>query len=166
MESNLIILELKTPIGLMRLFARSGELVSIKLPREGLDTSFNVVSKRASSVEPVFKEAVEFIERYFGGEPVSWAGKDIPDGSGFFREIWVETARIPFGQTVSYGELARRAGHPHSARGVGAAMANNPLPILVPCHRVIGADGSLHGFGGGLEMKQWLLRHEGVDIKR
>ena len=166
MGSDLIKLKLKTPIGLMRLFVRLGKLVSIELPREGLDISSKVVSKRSSSVDPVFQEAVEFIERYFGGEPVSWEDKDIPDGSVFFREIWAEAARIPFGQTVSYGELARRAGHPHSARGVGAAMANNPLPILVPCHRVIGFDGSLHGFGGGLDMKQWLLRHEGVDIKR
>ncbi len=164
MESDLIKLKLKTPIGLMRLFAHSGKLVRIESPREGLDTSSNVVSKH-SSVNPVFQEAVEFIERYFKGEPVSWAGKDIPDGSDFFREIWMETAGIPFGQTVSYGELARRAGHPRAARGVGSAMANNPLPILVPCHRVIGADGTLHGFGGGLDMKQWLLRHEGVNIE-
>ncbi len=164
MESDLNKLELKTPIGLMRFSASSGKLVSIELPREGLDTSSNVVSKH-SSVDPVFQEAVEFIERYFRGEPVSWAGKDIPDGSDFFREIWTEAARIPFGQTVSYGEVARRAGHPRAARGAGSAMANNPLSILVPCHRVIGADGSLHGFGGGLDMKQWLLRHEGVDIE-
>ncbi|NQT33704.1 MGMT family protein [bacterium] len=165
MESDLIMMELKTPIGLMRLFACSGELVSIELPREGLDTSSNVVSKHGS-VDPVFQEAVEFIEQYFRGEPVSWAGKDIPDGRDFFREIWTEAARIPFGQTVSYGELAQLTGHPRAVRGVGSAMANNPLPILVPCHRVIGADGTLHGFGGGLDMKRWLLRHEGVNIEK
>ena len=165
MESDPIILELKTPIGLMRLSARSGKLVNIELPGEGLDTTSNFVSKH-SSVDPVFQEAVEFIERYFKGEPVSWEDKGIPDGSDFFKEIWTEAARIPFGQTISYGELAHRAGHSRAARGVGSAMARNPLPILVPCHRVIGADGSLHGFGGGLDMKRWLLRHEGVDIKR
>ncbi|NQU05275.1 MAG: methylated-DNA--[protein]-cysteine S-methyltransferase [Calditrichaeota bacterium] len=78
--------------------------------------------------------------------------------------VWKSLVEVPFGETISYGELAKRAGSPRAARAVGAAMARNPIPILVPCHRVITSSGKLGGFGGGLDMKRWLLRHEGIDI--
>jgi methylated-DNA-[protein]-cysteine S-methyltransferase len=76
--------------------------------------------------------------------------------------VWQALRGIPFGETISYGELARRLGDPKAMRAVGAANGRNPIPIIVPCHRVIGANGSLIGFGGGLERKRWLLAHEGV----
>ncbi len=80
----------------------------------------------------------------------------------FQRRVLEEVTAIPYGETASYGEIARRAGNPRAARAVGAVMRSNPLPIIVPCHRVIGHDGSLVGFGGGLELKAALLRSEGV----
>ena len=76
--------------------------------------------------------------------------------------LWAALAAIPFGETISYAELARRVGSPAAVRAVGGANGRNPIPIIVPCHRVIGADGSLTGFGGGLERKRWLLKHEGA----
>ena len=84
-------------------------------------------------------------------------------GTDFQRRCWLALATIPYGQTVGYGEQARRLGLGHdAARAVGAANGQNPLPVILPCHRVIGADGSLTGFGGGLPLKRFLLQHEGA----
>ena len=85
-----------------------------------------------------------------------------PQGSEFQRRVWLEIARIPFGETLTYAELARRAGAPGAARAAGAATGRNPLSILVPCHRVVATDGSLTGYAGGLERKTRLLEIEGV----
>jgi len=83
-------------------------------------------------------------------------------GSAFERRVWDLLRTIPYGATTSYGQLARRLGDPHATRAVGAANGKNPIPIIVPCHRVVGARGELTGFGGGLDRKRWLLEHEGV----
>ena len=83
-----------------------------------------------------------------------------PEGTPFYREVWRELERIPYGRTISYGRLARRLGKPGAARAVGTANGRNPLPIVIPCHRVIGSDGSLTGYGGGLRFKRALLELE------
>jgi len=83
-------------------------------------------------------------------------------GTAFQQRVWRELTEIPYGQTWSYGQLAKRIDKPSASRAVGLANGRNPISILVPCHRVIGADGSLTGYGGGLERKQWLLAHEGL----
>ncbi|HEY4969135.1 MAG TPA: methylated-DNA--[protein]-cysteine S-methyltransferase [Steroidobacteraceae bacterium] len=83
-------------------------------------------------------------------------------GTEFQQRVWRELTEIPYGQTWSYGELAKRIDNPSASRAVGLANGRNPISILVPCHRVIGADGSLTGYGGGLERKRWLLAHEGL----
>lgn len=101
------------------------------------------------------------ISRYFDGE-LSAIDK-LPVATGgtpFQRAVWQELRNIPCGTTTSYGELARRIGHPTAVRAVGAANGDNPVAVVVPCHRVIGANGSLTGYGGGLERKRWLLDHE------
>jgi methylated-DNA-[protein]-cysteine S-methyltransferase len=99
---------------------------------------------------------------YFAGELSSFDLVLAPAGTPFQMKVWTTLAAIPFGQTWSYGELARRIGEPRAVRAVGAANGRNPLPVVLPCHRVIGADGSLTGFGGGLPLKKFLLGHEGV----
>jgi methylated-DNA-[protein]-cysteine S-methyltransferase len=91
---------------------------------------------------------------------------DLPmrlDGTEFQRGVWQVLTEIPYGVTWSYGQLARRIGNPNASRAVGLANGRNPVSILVPCHRVIGADGSLTGYGGGVERKRWLLAHEGLN---
>jgi methylated-DNA-[protein]-cysteine S-methyltransferase len=103
------------------------------------------------------------LEEYFRGERTSF---DLPlafEGTPFQERVWRALGEIPFGETTSYGELAKRIGKPNwpGARAVGAANGQNPIALIVPCHRVIGADGSLTGFGGGLPRKRWLLTHEG-----
>jgi methylated-DNA-[protein]-cysteine S-methyltransferase len=82
------------------------------------------------------------------------------EGTPFQQRVWESLTEIPYGETWSYGELAKRIGNPNASRAVGLANGSNPIAILVPCHRVIGADGSLTGYGGGLDRKRWLLSHE------
>ena len=110
--------------------------------------------------EAPFAEQTAQLDAYFAGSPVEF---DVPlslSGTEFQRRVWAELQEIPLGETISYGELARRLGTPGASRAVGLANGRNPVAIVVPCHRVIGANGRLTGYGGGLERKAWLLRHE------
>ncbi len=104
--------------------------------------------------------AREQLTAYFAGELTEFDLPLAPQGSPFQLGVWAQLRRIPYGATISYGELAQRIGDASAARAVGAANGQNPLPIVVPCHRVIGADGSLTGFGGGIATKKFLLEHE------
>jgi len=113
-----------------------------------------------AGVAPLAAAARQLTE-YFAGTRRDF---DLPlrlNGTLFQTRVWHELKEIPYGQTWSYGQLAKRIGKPSASRAVGLANGRNPISILVPCHRVIGADGSLTGYGGGLERKQWLLKHEG-----
>lgn len=98
---------------------------------------------------------------YFAGKRHAF---DLPlslRGTEFQRAVWNELLAVPYGETITYAELARLIGRPSAIRAVGAANGANPIPIIIPCHRVIGSDGTLTGYGGGIERKQWLLAHEG-----
>jgi methylated-DNA-[protein]-cysteine S-methyltransferase len=110
--------------------------------------------------DAVFAAAITQLAEYFAGTRTAFSLPLRPAGTAFQLSVWAALREIPFGATISYGELARRIGHPSAARAVGAANGANPLPIVVPCHRVIGADSSLTGFGGGLATKRFLLAHE------
>jgi methylated-DNA-[protein]-cysteine S-methyltransferase len=132
------------------------------------DTGLEAVLFDGSRIRPegssrVLVEAARQLDAYFAGALVEF---DLPlelHGTAFNERCWLALASIPYGQTVSYGEQARRLGlGPDAARAVGAANGRNPLPLVLPCHRVIGADGSLTGFGGGLETKRYLLELEGA----
>jgi methylated-DNA-[protein]-cysteine S-methyltransferase len=143
-----------TPIGPLGLVASGSALQAV---------FFDGRRVRPEGESPVLVEATRQLEAYFSGELV---GFDLPlelHGTEFQRQCWLALATIPYGQTVSYGEQARRLGlESDKARAVGAANGANPLPIVLPCHRVIGADGSLTGFGGGLQVKRFLLELEGA----
>lgn len=110
----------------------------------------------------VLRRAQSQLDEYFAGARHGFDLPLAPQGTDFQREVWWELANIPFGGTISYAELAQRVGRPTATRAVGAANGRNPLPIMLPCHRVIGTDGSLTGFGGGLPTKQFLLQLEGA----
>ncbi len=107
------------------------------------------------------EEAARALDAYLAGE---WTALDgvaaDPGGTPFQREVWEELRRIPPGATISYAELARRVGRPAAVRAVGSANGRNPVAVVIPCHRVVGADGGLTGYGGGLDVKRWLLDHE------
>ena len=102
------------------------------------------------------------LDEYFSGARKQFDLPLAPQGTPFQTEVWQTLATIPYGETISYAQLAQRVGKPTAMRAVGAANGRNPLPIVLPCHRVIGADGSLTGFGGGLPTKQFLLELEGA----
>lgn len=106
--------------------------------------------------------AREELTAYFAGSLERFTVPLAARGSEFQNRVWTELIAIPAGETITYGELARRIGSPNGVRAAAGAVARNPRSIIVPCHRVIGSDGSLTGFGGGIERKRWLLRHEGV----
>ena len=110
----------------------------------------------------VLAEARRQLDAYFAGKLTSFRLELAPSGTPFQQRVWAALRGIAFGATVSYSEIARRIDAPDAVRAVGAANGRNPLSIIVPCHRVIGSNGSLTGFGGGIERKRWLLQHEGA----
>jgi len=107
-----------------------------------------------------FTDARTQLAEYFAGVRQEFDLAMAPRGTDFQQRVWAELRRIPFGETTTYGELAERIGNPRAVRAVGMANGRNPISIIVPCHRVIGSDGGLTGYAGGLAMKQWLLGHE------
>lgn len=109
-----------------------------------------------------FAETAKQLDAYFAGDLKEF---DLPltvDGTDFQNQVWRNLATIPYGRTASYGEMAKKAGRPKASRAVGAANGANPLPIVLPCHRVIGSTGALTGFGGGMDAKKFLLKLEGA----
>ncbi len=112
------------------------------------------------------REPREQLLAYFAGARTTFNLRLAPQGTTFQLMVWKALARIPFGQTRSYAQIAMQISAPTAVRAVGAANGRNPLPIVLPCHRVIGADGSLTGFGGGLPLKRFLLEHEGANGQR
>lgn len=118
--------------------------------------------ERPASSGPSSKPA-QVLKAYFDGDLEAIDSLSVArPGTAFQREVWAELRNIPCGTTISYAELAERIGRPKAVRAVGTANGANPVPIVVPCHRVIGANGTLTGYGGGLEKKRWLLVHEGA----
>jgi methylated-DNA-[protein]-cysteine S-methyltransferase len=106
------------------------------------------------------------LTEYFAGDRMTFDLALCPHGSAFQQKVWMALRDIPYGRTTSYGEIATELGQPTASRAVGLANGRNPLGVIVPCHRVIGANGSLTGFGGGLPRKRWLLEHERAVLAR
>jgi methylated-DNA-[protein]-cysteine S-methyltransferase len=151
MIATMLFTRLSTPIGELQLFGDGESLTRIDLPgRHG-------PAGGAAEDAAAFAEPIDQLERYFAGDLREFDLALDPAGGEFDRAVWDELTRIPYGQTTSYGAVAAAIGHPDSPRAVGAANGRNPIPIVVPCHRVIGAGGKLVGYGGGLETKRRLL---------
>jgi methylated-DNA-[protein]-cysteine S-methyltransferase len=115
---------------------------------------------RRDARHPTLTQAKRELAEYFGGERERFDIPLAPEGTGFQKAVWNAISTVGFGETISYGELARRAGSPGNARAAGAATGRNPIGIIVPCHRIVGSDGSLTGYAGGLERKRALLELE------
>ncbi|MBI3597110.1 MAG: methylated-DNA--[protein]-cysteine S-methyltransferase [Nitrospirae bacterium] len=114
-----------------------------------------------------FTDLAARLRAYLSGKPVRFNTRfDLLEGTSFQQKVWRSLRRIPYGQTRSYRSVARSIGHPQSFRAVGGACGNNPVAVLIPCHRVIGADGNLGGFTGGLPIKRWLLQSETKSLRR
>jgi methylated-DNA-[protein]-cysteine S-methyltransferase len=151
----------ESPIGKLFLSADGEAVTGLYMDVPDMPLAASTDRSHQAIAAPLAAAAVQ-LEQYFAGVRRDF---DLPlslAGTPFQREVWHALTEIPYGETVSYGELARRIGNPRGSRAVGRANNRNPVSIVVPCHRVIGADGSLTGYGGGLERKRWLLAHEGM----
>lgn len=153
---------ISSPIGKL-LIASNGDAISeICFQRQipAAEKNNNDASRRNASQCSVIRGAIEQLEAYFRGELQEFNLPLRPTGTDFQCRVWSELQAIQYGETANYGEIASRIGSPRAARAVGAANGRNPIPIIIPCHRVIGANGSLTGFGGGLKIKRALLELE------
>ncbi len=149
----------RSPLGSLTLYADARALIGVYF--EGHRPAPRVGETRVGS-SAVLDEAEEELRAYFADPTHRVRLRTSAQGTELERTVWDELARIPRGQTRTYGAIAAAIGRPKAARAVGSAVARNPLSIVVPCHRVIGAHGALTGFAGGLPRKQWLLTHEGA----
>jgi methylated-DNA-[protein]-cysteine S-methyltransferase len=143
-----------SPAGLLEIVSEDGFITAVNFREEGEET---VDLARLPSV---LRKCIDELKAYFAGELRSFSIPLKQQGSEFQQRVWNELLNIPFGKTISYLDLARRLGDPKVIRAAGTANGRNQLAIIVPCHRVIGSDGSLTGYAGGLGRKQWLLEHE------
>lgn len=150
-------LSFASPIGALQLFAAGDELAGVYFPDR---PAAPFEGAREGTGHPVLDRAREQLAEYFAGVRQVFDLPLGPRGTAFQRSVWRALGDIPFGVTRSYGDLAAAIGRPSASRAVGAANGRNPLAVIIPCHRVIGADGTLTGYGGGLPRKEWLLRHE------
>ena len=149
----------ETPIGPLTVAVEDAGVRHILFPKNKYDVPGRADWKRDAGA---LREAREQLLAYFHGERTRFDLPLRPVGTPFQVQVWNALAQIPFGATWTYAQLAARIGLPKAMRAVGAANGRNPLPIVLPCHRVIGSDGSLTGFGGGLPLKRFLLEHEGA----
>lgn len=143
----------ESPIGTLTLAEEDGALTFLLFGREELPGQ--------EQETPLLRETVQQLEEYFSGSRQVFTIPLHPRGTPFREKVWAALREIPYGETRSYGQLAEMVGQPRAVRAVGGANHHNPIAILIPCHRVIGADGSLTGYGGGMDKKEFLLRLEG-----
>ena len=156
-----------SPQGTCVIVATERGICWLGTPGTPLDMGLNWIHRKMTfesvsedmSVEPL-RQAVDQLERYFAGEHLQFTCPLDLHGTPFQLKVWNALTRIPYGETRSYAGVAREIGHPDAVRAVGAANGANPVAIIVPCHRVIGSNGSLTGYGGGLPTKAWLLALE------
>lgn len=147
----------QSPIGKLLLVGTDGVLEALYFSNSQEHVH---ISEDWQCDESCFQIALTQLAEYFAGTRREFDLKMAPKGTAFQKSVWQELQKVPFGQTASYGEIAERIGNKKASRAVGMANGKNPIPIIVPCHRVIGKDGSLTGFGGGLEVKRQLLKLE------
>ncbi|MDR2537058.1 MAG: methylated-DNA--[protein]-cysteine S-methyltransferase [Treponema sp.] len=154
-----------TPVGAMRAAAENNALIRLDFTERQRFTP-DTADWSDAPQEPVFEQLREWLATYFSGKSPAITPPLNPHGTAFRHSVWDLLLQIPYGETTSYGELAHKLGSSKgfSARAVGGAVGHNPINIIIPCHRVIGADGSLTGYGGGLDRKRALLTLEGVRL--
>ena len=158
---ELSVAHMTTPIGNLQVAASEDGLVAVVFPNETRRAYTKAPGPETARVH--LDAAVAALNEYFNGTRSDFSDLALaPQGTDFQMRVWRALQQIPFGQTKSYGDIARAINNPKGVRAVGSANGKNPIPVIVPCHRVIGTNGRLTGFGGGLPTKKWLLDHEGV----
>ena len=149
----------QSPIGKLLLLGDEGALEELHFPNSQQQKQ---IPEDWQYDEACFKNVLQQLAEYFAGKRQTFELEMAAKGTAFQKRVWQELQKIPFGQTASYGEIAERIGNSKASRAIGMANGKNPIPIIVPCHRVIGKDGSLTGFGGGLDVKRQLLKLEKI----
>jgi methylated-DNA-[protein]-cysteine S-methyltransferase len=149
-------------VGTLTVLAESDSIVGLRFATHRHEPWSIEADWTRDDADPLLREAAAQLVAYFEDRKPTFDLPLAPAGTAFQRRVWDELRKIPFGQTISYGELARRVGDANASRAVGMANGRNPIAIVIPCHRVIGSTGTLTGFGGGVEVKRALLRHEGL----
>ncbi len=150
---------LSTPLGLLTLRATKHGLSHLSF--EDADAGAEEIP---TPDHPHLAHAARELRAYFAGELTTFTVPLDPPGTNFQRAVWTVLSAIPHGRTVTYGAIARQIGNPRGSQAVGLANGANPIPIIVPCHRVVGANGKLTGYSGGIKRKKWLLRHESTAL--
>ena len=153
---------IESPVGRLLLRARADALTGLFFQASRAVTD---LPSRTAVQFDVLDSAEAQLDEYFRGRRRSFDLPLAPEGTAFQQSVWSLLQEIPYGRTLSYGKLASALGDPNKSRAVGLANGSNPIGIIIPCHRVVGADGSLTGFGGGITVKRWLLLHEGADLR-
>ena len=146
------IVAINTPLGMAHIAASGNKICSISISEEKVAVS--------AAISKELQEAILQLNQYFNGSRKEFDLELNPEGTDFQKKVWNELNKIPFGKTVSYLDIAKRLGDENAVRAVAAANGKNPLWIIIPCHRVIGSNGSLTGYAGGIWRKKWLLEHE------
>lgn len=161
-------LMIDSPIGRLRLSSADDALTGVTFVGgwTAADPPAPAVTNPVATVDPVLTAAARQLDEYFAGARTAFDLPLAPHGDEFHRNVWRLIAEIPYGETISYGSIADRLGGIRLSQAVGGATGRNPLPLVVPCHRVVGDDGSLTGFGGGLDRKRFLLALEERDEVR
>lgn len=157
---DLATVSIATPIGRLDIVAHDDAVVSIWFETDGEGSPATGAVPVRLGEHPVLDLAVAQLEEYFAGTRTEFDLPLDPHGTAFQQQAWSALRRIPYGETISYGQQAAMLGDKNKSRAVGAANGKNPIPIVVPCHRVVGSNGHLTGFAGGLDTKAWLLDHE------
>ena len=157
MNSNIETTFFKTPLGITKIIGDENGISEISIQENG---------KITERIPAVLEEAVHQLQNYFDGKRTTFDFKINPKGTEFQQKVWQSLIEIPFGKTMSYLDLSKKLGDVKAIRAVASANGKNPLWIVVPCHRVIGTDGSLTGYAGGLWRKKWLLEHENLARKQ
>lgn len=145
--------EFRSPVGILRLIADMDSLQEIVFVENSSGTE---------SSHPILRKTRKQLVEYFEGERTQFDLPVNPKGTDFQQRVWQVLLDIPYGKTITYLELSHQLGDPNAIRAVGKANGQNPIPIIIPCHRVIGSGGKLVGYSGGIDRKEWLLKHEGA----
>lgn len=148
-------LKMKSPVGSLTLVANDEALLAVQF--EGSE-----FAEAVAASTPILERTKKQLNEYFAGARREFDLPLQPSGTPFQCSVWDALLKVPYGKTASYLDIAKRVKNPKAMRAVGAANGRNPIALIIPCHRVIGSDGSLTGYGGGMERKHWLLQHEGV----
>ena len=162
METKMLYRCIESPLGELLLTGDTKSLFGVYIRNQKHTPAIDGDCERD---DDAFANAVFQLNQYFSGERIQFDVPIAAAGTEFQKRVWKGLCQIPYGTTCGYGELARELGNPNASRAVGMANGRNPISIIVPCHRVIGASGALTGYGGGLAAKKWLLDHEARHVR-